>query len=272
MRSFITLLIFLQFICLYARAQHGDYSLGARHTGLGGASLTLSDAFSGFNNIGALAGAENTAICFTSAIPYNLPGLLKTGVAFNVPLLDGEAVINVFRFGNRNLNEHQVGIGYSNRMRFVSLGLKINYLQYKIKDRRSVKIFSFEFGGIVHIHTRLTLGAYLYYPFTGHPDLGQPRVAQALLKVGLSYRPSERIMMNAEYLWMAIDKNDLVFGIEYLIQNKVALRTGFSSYTLQPTMGIGFRGNLFSADYAIEIHPILGISQELSVMVNTRKQ
>ena len=267
MKFFIRIIFCLLSANMNAVAQHGNYGLGARSLGLSNANITLSDAYSGFNNIGALADHQGTSVCFSSSMLYGIPDLLRIGLGFNGEIFNGIGSINLYRFGDQHLSEHKIGVGYSHRVRFISLGVQLSYIQYLISGYGSAGSLSLEIGGLIELCPEFLLGGYLFHPFLpGQSE--QLDFLPTILKTGMSYRPSRNLMSNIEYKWNGNKEHSLIFGIEYLVRGKVALRTGINTESLQSTMGLGFRPGKFRLDYAIMIHPVLGISQEFSVNIN----
>ena len=257
-------------ICLKVDAQNGNYITGARAISLSGTSITLSDAFSAFNNIGALASHEGITACFSSSLLYGIPGLIKMGAGLNGGLLGGVAAVHLFRFGDDLFNEHKLGIGYSHKIRFISLGLQVNYIQYKMEGYGSAGIVCFEFGGTVKICPEIIFGAYIFNPTKANPYQDNGSFLPVLLRSGLSYRPVGHLMMNVEYYYYVFQNHCLSFGLEYIIREKIALRTGVTLESLRSTFGIGFRPGRFRIDYAADVHPLLGISHEFSVTLNIK--
>ena len=257
---------------LNAVAQNGNYELGARSLGLSSASITLADAYSGFNNIGTLADHHGTSVCFSSSMLYGIPELLKIGLGFNGELFNGVGSVNIYRFGDQHLSEHKVGLGYSHRIRFISLGTQLSYIQFLFSGYGSAGSFSVDIGGLIEFSPKLFLGGYLFYPFLSGKRIENLNFLTTILKTGLSYRPSKNLMANMEYKWNGNNEHFLIFGIEYHLRGIIALRTGVNMKSLQSTMGLGFRPGKFKLDYAIMIHPILGVSQEFSVNINLQQR
>lgn len=268
MKFLIRIIFCMLPVYLNAVAQNGNYELGARSLGLSGANITLTDAYSGFNNIGALADHHGTSLCFSSSMLYGIPELLKIGLGFNGELFNGIGSINLYRFGDQHLSELKIGVGYSHRIRFISLGIQLSYIQFLLSGYGSAGSMSLEIGGIIELCPKFMLGGYLFHPFLSGQRFEHLSFLPTILKTGLSYRPSGDLMANIEYKWNGNIEHSLIFGIEYLVRGKVALRTGFNAKSLQSTMGLGFRPGKFRLDYAILIHPVLGISQEFSVNIN----
>ncbi len=268
MKFLVGILFCLHFAYLKVIAQNGNFELGARSLGMAGSSITISDAYAGFNNIGALAGQKGISACFSTSILYGIPDLLKIGVGLNAGFLKGTGSVNVYRFGNEDLSEQKISLGYSHQIRFISLGIQIGYIQFLIPNYGTAGSVSFEFGGLVKIRSKIIIGGYLFHPFRSGQRPDYPGSLNTILKTGLSYRPSENLMANIEYKWKFNTASNVTIGFEYSVRSKVALRTGFNINTLQSTMGIGFSPGRFRLDYAVIIHPVLGLSNELSVNVN----
>lgn len=268
MKFLIRILFCLLYSYLHVNAQNGNYELGARSLGMSGSTMTISDAYAGFNNIGALAGQQGISVCFSSSILYGIPELLKIGVGLNGPLLKGNGTVNIYRFGNRDLSEQKISLGYSHQIHFISLGVQFSYIQLLISNYGSVRSLSFEIGGLIKISRKFMIGGYLFHPFGSGQRSEYPSFLNTILKSGLSYRPSENLMVNLELKWKFSQDPIVIVGFEYIIRGKVALRTGYNMDNLQSTIGIGFKPGKFRLDYAVMIHPVLGISNEFSVNVN----
>lgn len=268
MKFLIRIIFCMLPVYLNAVAQNGNYELGARSLGLSGANITLTDAYSGFNNIGALADHHGTSVCFSSSMLYGIPDLLKIGLGFTGELFNGIGCVNLYRFGDQHLSEHKIGVGYSQRIRFISLGVQLSYIQFLISGYGSAASLSLEIGGLIEFSPKFLLGGYLFHPLLSGQRFGQLNFLPTILKTGLSYRPSGNLMTNVEYKWNGNMEHSLILGIEYLVRGKVALMTGLNTKSLQSTMGLGFSPGKFRLDFAIMIHPVLGISQEFSVNIN----
>jgi hypothetical protein len=266
------ILICILLLQITANAQNGNYNAGARSRSLANTSLTISDAFASYNNVAALAPQEGISIGFFSAMFYGIPGLFTIGLALNSPIFKGTATLNFYRFGDDLFNEHKVGLGYSHKIRFVRLGLQINYIQYKIESYGSKGLLVLEFGGLVQIFPELLFAAYIFNPTQSDPYHEKSGFLPVLLKTGISYRPVANLMLNIEYQHYLFTKRSLSIGMEYLIRGKFSLRTGISLWTLRSTYGIGFNTLRLNFNYAVDIHPLLGLSHEFSVTLNLIKQ
>lgn len=246
-------------------AQGNNYATGARSRGISGTSTTLSDAYASMNNIGALAPHNKSGCYFTSSLLYGIPGLLKIGAGYNGRLLKGLATINFFRLGDRWFSEYKLGLGYSHRIRYISLGIQLNCIQYRMQDYGTLRFIGIEMGGLVKISSALLFGAYIINPIFFRDDHDPGSLSGALLKAGISYRPSGHLMFNLESHYEVEGYHYLLAGLEYILRDKFILRTGFNLEILTSSFGFGFRTERLTMDYAADLHPSLGLSHEVSL-------
>jgi hypothetical protein len=265
MKFSIGILSCILFFSVNAYAQNGNYNSGARSSSISNTSITISDAFAAYNNVAALASLNEISAYFFSTIHYGIPGLFTVGTGFNSRLFTGIATINFYRFGDNLYSEQKIGLGYSHKIRFVSLGLQINYIQYRIEGYGSRGYLSTEFGGVIKICQELLFGAYLFKSWESglYPDNNY--ILPMLLKTGISYRPVINLMINIEYQYHEYIRQYLSFGMEYLIREKLALRTGITIQTLKSTFGIGFKPGRFDINYGVAVHPHLDVSHDFSI-------
>jgi hypothetical protein len=240
-------------------------TMGGRSMALGNASATIQDEWALFNNISGIAEIKNFMSCISYENRFWISSLNKTGLGLVYPLKKGITGISFYKFGDEFYNEIRVGLGYAHKIRNVSLGVKINYLQITIQEARSKKNMVIEFGGIAEITKQLVFGAHIY-------NLNQAKVLKnemeyipVTMKAGLSYRPSKKIMINAETEKELDFKAIFKAGIEYAIIEKLRLRTGISSNPCSNYFGAGiFHKNIF-IDYAFNTHASLGSSHHISI-------
>ncbi|MGL1887221.1 MAG: hypothetical protein OCD76_11975 [Reichenbachiella sp.] len=245
-------------------SQTGDFSIGARSAALAGSSVTISDPWALFNNIGALADVQSTNLIASYKNKYGLADLSSIAVGATSPLWNGTIGVGVFRYGGDLLNEHQANIGFSNRFGLVSLGINIDYYQISIENGGSSSTFMIDFGGQAKIFDQLYFGAHI-------SNINQARISKNLdkqiptvMKTGLSYRPHASLMINAEIQKSIDEQAFLIFGLEYFIIDSIALRMGFQNNPFESNFGIGFKLKKFDADYAYGLHPDLGSIHQVS--------
>ena len=242
----------LMFLGNYAIAQSVSTLMGARGAGIGYASATLRDEWSLLNNVGGLSSADQVSSSFAYEAMPALMGANRTAAVFSLPVKVGVVGVALFRFGDDLYNEQIISAGYSNKFGIASLGLKVNYIQYRAEGFGTRNAVSLNFGGIAQITPQILVGAYIV-------NLNQPRLSSidkerlpTKLVAGLSFKPIERIILVTE-----IEK-DLEYdptvkgGIEYQVHKKVCVRTGFNFHPSTAFFGLGFLIRKIKIDYALQ--------------------
>lgn len=264
--------IFLIFCCLRvatAMAQTAPYAIGARSWGVANATVASADAYAILNNIAGLGGNQEAAVLSTYDSHYQFEGLNTVGFAGVIPFSnDLSAGFSLSRFGDKLYNELSLGIGVGHRIEWVSLGLKVDYLQTAVNAPSlafSRKAFVFQFGGLATLSEQLLFGAQVY-------NLTQSRYSgiygnkvPTILRAGFLYMPLKAVRLSAE-----LEKNTdlpllIKIGLAYQVWNKLWLRTGVSPNPMTHHLGAGFTGGKFSVDYAVHSSGQLGWSHHLSM-------
>lgn len=85
------------------------------------------------------------------------------------------------------------------------------------------------------------------------------------MKAGISYHPFEKLILTLETEKQLQYKPSYRSGLEYAIIEKFKVRAGCSLHPFINYFGAGFKDKRISFDYALSRHPVLGISQQLSI-------
>jgi hypothetical protein len=254
------------------RAQSVSTSMGARAAAMGGASATLSDEWSLFNNVGGLAGIRQPTIACAYELPSGLPGANRMAAAFSTPLRAGVCGVGVFRFGDDLYSEQLISAGFGHHLGLTSLGLAFHYVQYRAGGMAPRNAISISAGGIVRITPQITVGARII-------NLNQPRLSSienerlpTRLVAGIGFTLTEKIKILGE-IEKDIDFRPTVKGgAEYAPFRKILFRTGFTLGPDEVFFGFGFvRGNL-TIDYALCYSTSLSFAQQASVIYRMKKK
>jgi hypothetical protein len=255
----------LLLLCLTASSQSGKFPMGARNAALGGASVTISDQWSVFNNVGAL-GLLNGDFAFTSyQNRFGISELSTMGAGYVKDFGNSAAGIGIYRFGDEFFSEQRVNVAFGHQLDRVSLGASVDYLQYNISTVGSRGVVIFEFGGVAELTKQLSFGAHIFNVNQAKLVEGTQERVPTVMKAGLTYRPSDDLLFNIE------TEKDLDFdevfkaGLEYRIVQKVFVRTGFRTAPFNGSFGVGFHPKQFQFDYAFGNDTNLGAIHELSI-------
>lgn len=257
-----TIIFMISFISL---AQDGKFNLGARNSGLAGASITLADHFSLFNNVGGIAKVPNHATFVSYQNRYAIAEFqtLGGGLIYRSPI--GNAGIGYYKFGDDLFSQQRIHVAIGHQIQLISLGLGIDLLQYHISSVGTRHVVALQFGGIAEITPQFLLGAHIF-------NLNQTSLIEeadeqlpTIMKTGISYRPSDELMVNLE-VEKELDFDEIIKGgIEYQVVENIVLRTGIATNPRISAFGIGFHPKQFKLDYALVNNSEIGGVHEISV-------
>jgi hypothetical protein len=246
--------------------------MGGRSWSLGNASLTLTDGWSIYNNVGGLARLREPYLGAACDVRYGMAGFTTVDLTGIAPLAFGTCGVSLDRFGDGLYNEQRLGIAYGHQVDRVSLGLKASYVQTALANLGARGRFVFEFGGIAELTPQLWLGASVYnFTQAKLAAYGDERIP-TVLKAGLSWRPLPQLMLNAETEKDVDHAARFRVGIEYQLVKPFFVRVGVATNPGTNHFGFGFKRNKLCIDYALRTHPTLGLSHQLSLSCTLNKR
>ncbi|WP_420577787.1 hypothetical protein [Ekhidna sp.] len=262
--KFLTCLITL-LVGTLAFGQMGSFNLGGRSAGMAGASLTFGDEYSLFNNIGGLGRMENHAAFAAYQNRYGVSEFQVVGAGAIYTAGIGNAGVGFYKFGDDIYSEQRIHLAFGNKIQMVSLGVGLDLLQYNVSTVGTSRALAIQFGGIAEITPQLRFGAHIFNLNQAAINSETGEKAPTVMKAGISFLPSEELILNAE-----IEKDldfDEVFkaGIEYQIIENVYVRTGISTESFLGAFGVGFHPKNLKFDYAFSNDSRLGSIHEISV-------
>ncbi|MEL7147271.1 MAG: hypothetical protein AAFO69_12935 [Bacteroidota bacterium] len=267
MRSVCMILLFPFFTATAAFGQDGVYDFGGKSAGMANSSVTLVDAYSVFNNIGALADVEKTTAFAGYRNLFGINELNTLAAGFIRPTKPGTFAVSFYRFGGDLLNQQKASLGFSNKIGLVSLGVNLSYVQYSIETLGRSSAFVMEFGGLAELTKQLKVGAYVFN--LNQANLGNAAEQQlpVTMKVGLSYLPTDELTINVEVLKQLDAKERIRVGINYQLIEKVSIRTGIETSPVRGSFGLGFNPGRFLIDYAYGNQEVLGDIHDLTLAI-----
>jgi hypothetical protein len=262
---FLTRLVLIcYFLSLNAGiAQQNDF--GARSEGMGHANTTLSDEWSLLNNVGGISGLEKGSVFFGYNRFFDIEGFDKVAVGVIQPFSFGSVGLSAFRFGDQLYSEQMLSAAFGNKIGFVRLGFRASYYQMRIDEFGTSSAFQFDLGGIVELIPSISFGAYISNFTTSKLNNVDQSKLPVIMKVGISYRPTEDIILNLDIHKDVDFDPEVRGGLEYRIIEKVFIRTGLNSKPFKAYFGGGLSFGRFKFDYAVTSHEYLGISHQASV-------
>ncbi|GAB4250359.1 MAG: hypothetical protein Tsb0034_29600 [Ekhidna sp.] len=238
---------------------------------MAGASLTLGDEFSLFNNVGAMGRASSHAAFAGYQNRYGIPEFQVVGGGLLYNHRIGNVGVGYFKFGDDVFSQQRVHLAVGHKLQMVSLGLGVDLVQYHVESVGTQHALAIQFGGVAEITPQLFFGAHIF-------NLNQATLMSetneklpTVMKGGLSYRPSSELMINLEVEKDLDFKEVIKVGLEYQVVKNVFFRTGISTEPFIGSFGIGFHPKDLKFDYSFSNDSRLGNIHELSVSYAIRK-
>lgn len=247
-----------------ALAQDGSYLLGARSGALSGASSTLADQWSLFNNPGATGSAKEAHAFVSYQNRYNIPGFQVIGGGFLLPSEYFNAGVKYWKFGDDLFSQQLAGLVFGNRFQMVSLGGGINVIQNAAEGLQTHRVILLEFGGRAEVTKNLTLAAHLF-------NLKHSPHHPATMKAGLAFEPTDNLLVNVEIEKQLDTPEKWKTGLEYELIHRIFVRTGIAVQGGYPTgrvnssFGFGLNPRSLKLDYALSTGSLLGLIHEVSL-------
>ncbi|MDW8418881.1 MAG: hypothetical protein RML37_05665 [Chitinophagales bacterium] len=266
------------FICIStmrALAVGDNFTAGARATGMGDASLTLSDVFSTTTNQAGLAFAEGFSggiyadRRFLNASINNFNGALALCFGDKI----GSFGISANYYGYKFFNETKLGLAYARKLgsKF-AVGLQFDYLRMFIAENGQRQFFTFETGMQYKPWKFLTLGAHIYNPIPYKVEKVFGERLPTIIRFGLGYEPSRTVLVAVEYQQDIHYKPQFKSGIEYRPIKYFSLRGGVQTSPFSASFGFGGAVAGARLDVSASYHPVLGITPQLSLIYTYLKK
>lgn len=266
MSLFLLRLICLSTVPYFPAAAGGENPpVGARAAGMANASLTLQEEWAYFNNMAGLAGLKERSAGISFENRFHISAFSTGAFCLALPGRKGTAGLGISAFGDQLYKEQKAGIAYAGKIRFMNLGMKAEYLQITIEETGTRRAMIFSLGGIAELSRELVFGAHLYnFNQAGLLKTEKEKVP-VIMKAGISWRPHQKLMINAETEKDIDHAASFKGGMEYTLIEKFFIRTGVSTYPFASHFGTGITKRNFSLNYAWSIHSKAGYLHHLSL-------
>jgi len=239
---------------------------GSRASAMGNTSVCLKDLWSAGNNQAGLASIESPSIGINYSNKYLLKGTDLKGIVFAYPLMSGVFGLSAAMFGSNLFNQKNVGLAYARNFGNISAGFQFNYLSTHIsEDYGSKGIFNLEAGIQIKFLKNIILGAHVYNPTRSKLAAYNDERISSIYKSGISWSPSDKVIICTEIEKDLNMPSVFKFGIEYKPLKQISLRSGFCSTSSLANFGFGLNLDHFIIDIASSFHPVLGYSPMLSI-------
>jgi hypothetical protein len=262
----ILCLIFLVSDCAVAS---GELRVsGGRAAGLGYTSVTQSDEWSAFNNQAGLAWCKRFSAGVFFENRYLLADLSGKALVITLPAGKGAIGVSFPQSGFSLYSEMNAGISYGMHLtKKFSAGVQLHYFRLHVADGyRDNNVLTCEIGLQFRASEHLWLGLHVVNPVPVKLSAQTNDRLPALMQLGLSWRITEGLHVDAEVEKNLIHKPALKAGVEYRPVKSFFIRMGLLSNPTTLTFGAGLEIGNLQIDLASSYHLVLGYSPQASVV------
>jgi len=208
---------------------------------MGGTGLAASGIDAVWTNPAGLSGSEQKKVSAAASAEqrFGLSELTSANLGASYGTGFGGFGVQLASFGFDTYRETRIGLAYGRKIteRF-SIGADFAGFATNTEAYASTFDVTFGLGMQLEIIPELHVGARIFSPFRTErlPDEYLPQ----LLAIGLSYRPSDKITLNAEVHQDTDHPVRIRIGAEYLPAEQLSIRFGVATEASEFSFGLGY--------------------------------
>lgn len=267
MRKILHLIFVICFGSVFASGE--NYTIGAKQAGMANASVTQEDVFAiGYNPAG-IGSIENYSVGLFADQRF-LTGIHFYNLSAAMPVQKvGAFGVSYDYYGFSAYNENRLGFAYARKFSdLISAGLKFNYFRLGIEENGAAHAGAFEAGVQIAPTQKMRVGAHIFNPIRQKISKELSKTLSTIIKVGVSYHPSDKVMLALETEKHINYAFRIKTGMEYKIAEPIYLRIGAATNPTLFTFGIGTIWKNLHIDFASSWHLQLGYSPQLAFIYN----
>lgn len=255
---------FLLFLSGTAAAQY--LIQPGKSAAMGGASVVFQDVNALFGNQAGLAFLKNISALVVAERRFGMTELQTVAAGVCLPTRSGTFGLGIQSFGFEEFRQQKLGLSYSRLFgKNFAASVQFDYFQVRISEFGSKSVLTFEAGIQAMLGKNLILGTHVFSPapveWTENENL------PAILRLGLSWQPSEKSMIVFEAEKDVDFPVRLKGGFEYQVAQPLWFRAGFGSNPATFHTGISIQINpKIKTDAAGNYHQILGFTPSATVI------
>jgi len=269
---------YLTILCIatafFSKAGNENLPLGARSSGMGNASVSLSDVWSAHHNQAGLGFLRD----FSAGAYYENRFLIKElsikgGVAA-LPVKGGTFGLCISNFGYSLYHENKYSLSFAKAFGDkLSAGIAMDYLTTKIGEGYgSQGVLAAEFGIQAKPLKGLTIGAHVFNPTRAKlADYNNERLP-TVIRFGGDYNFSDKVKVAVETEKDIAQKAIFKAGIEYKPVKELYLRAGIGTNPTLTSFGFGLNLKRIQIDISANYHQTLGFSPQIGLTYIFKKE
>ena len=250
--------------------------LGSRSSSLGSSYVSLTDFWSSLNNPANIAATTNTyqvGVYYENSYLIKELNLSSIAVCYTNKYLALGGYLSRYGISSYNQGDAAILLG-KNISSNIRIGAKIIYHYYQVANGDlSAGGFTGEVGISAKLSKHFLVGVHAINPTQEHIGNETKDQLPAALVIGCSYLSPWGIDIFGDIKKRISDDLSFHIGIEWLIYQRFAIRTGYQNSPNQFSLGIGYKAKSIEVDLSLTKHPTLGYSPQIatSLWFTTKK-
>ncbi len=261
---FIVITTFQSLILFSQRGINPDF--GTRSLSLNGISTTLDKQDAIFNNFANIVNSDKLELIASTQRRFSLSELTIASFGVSTPIQNiGQFGLSFSNYGFELYSEQKLSLMYARKLHdILAISVNFDYNSIRIDEYGNNSAFSFGLGLSGRITEELTYGIYIFNP--EKIEIANNTEISSVLRFGLKYEVSEKLDLYIETEKIVDEEINFIFGIEYLIMDRVFLRVSSNTNPGALSFGIGYDlGNQLSFDGGATYDTLLGFTPGLSL-------
>lgn len=263
--------LLLLFTPIHSFASNENHLAGARSDAMGKASVALIDIWGGFHNPAILAKLEKRSFGAYYENRFETEELNTKAFHFNYPTKFGTFSATYNQFGFNLYKESKIGLAYSRALgKHFWAGLQFDQIRKELNQTYgSQSKYTFEAGLLAEIFPDFHLGFHIFNPNqTNFSTWNYEDKIPCIVRFGFSWKLSNLTLITSE-IEKDLDQDiQTKTGIEYKINERVALRAGTYNHPNSVSLGMGFSFHLLKANISFSRHPVLGYTPSTDINIS----
>ncbi len=261
--AFVTCLL-ISYTHLEAMMNNG---LGAKAIGMANTFVAISDNVWAINyNPAGLAQIKGIQ-CSAFIIPeqFGLPELTTTAISVGVPFSFATFGLKMEKFGFDLYKEIELGIAGAIKLdQNVSIGLNLNLHRLDIDRYGTEQNVTLNGGILARVINNVNVG-FNFSNITGTTIGSQNEKTPQVYAIGACWSPLNDLLVSIEIEKDVRYPSSIKAGIEQIVFDVIALRTGVANNPSKYSAGIGVRYSILEFGYAGYSHPDLGWTHQIEL-------
>ena len=226
------------------------------------------DVFGFLNNPAILGSLKHAGAGIHSERRFLLKELTQYNLAVAFQTSLGNFGIVAGQFGNQGFRESKWSVAHGRSLGpRVDLGVQFNVEKISIPGYASSSAITAKAGILLHLTGSLHAGLHILNPAGAKFGSYNREKYPSIYTAGFGYEPSNKLLFVLEFIKQDHFSTNIEVSIQYQFHHGLWARTGVSTANTSRWLGWGASWKNLRADLVVALHPYLGLSTGLVLIV-----